>query len=151
VEAGLLDALPEAPTTFAVDLRLIPEASLAEGLDPALAEVRAWAAERSPTARLEAPPARSRTGYALPLDHPELLRLARILEQRLGARGIFGEYGGTDASSLAGLVTPRGAPLPAIVYGSMDRASHIHDAEESVDPRLLLGVAQTLVDFVQTG
>ncbi|HTT25942.1 MAG TPA: M20/M25/M40 family metallo-hydrolase [Thermoplasmata archaeon] len=148
VRAGLLDATARAPTTYAVDLRMIPEATQAEGLDPELASVRRWAATECPTAHLDAPPHRLRTGYALPLDDPSVGRLARLLAETLGAHGVFGEYGGTDASSLAGLKTPRGAPLPAIVFGSMDRPSRIHDAEESVDPRLLAGVVETIRRFV---
>ncbi len=148
VRAGLVDGTAVAPTTFAVDLRMIPEATREVGLDPELESVRQWAQQTCPTARLEAPPHRLRTGYALPLDDPNVGRLAAILAETMGAHGIYGEYGGTDASSLAGLTTPKGRPLPAIVFGSMDRPSRIHDAEESVDPRLLAGVSETIRQFV---
>jgi acetylornithine deacetylase/succinyl-diaminopimelate desuccinylase-like protein len=151
VAAGRLDDKAVAPVTFAVDIRMIPEASRADGLDQALEGVRAWARRMCPSARLEAPPHRLRTGYALPLDDPNVQRLAAILARTLGAHGVYGEYGGTDASSLAGLLTPSGAPLPAIVFGSMDRESHIHDAEESADPRLIAGVAETIREFVLGG
>jgi acetylornithine deacetylase/succinyl-diaminopimelate desuccinylase-like protein len=66
----------------------------------------------------------------------------------LGEAGLFGEYGGTDASSLRGLSTPSGAPLPALVFGSMDPEANIHDVDESVDPRLIAGVARTIERFV---
>ena len=80
---------------------------------------------------------------ALPVDDPSLQRLARILGETLGATGVKGEYGGTDASALRDLRTPRGAPLAALVFGSMDPESRIHDADESTDPRKIAGVATT--------
>ena len=64
--------------------------------------------------------------------------------------GVFGEYGGTDASALRGMTTPGGKPLPAIVVGSMDRDARIHDAEESADPRLLGVVQRLLVRCIET-
>jgi acetylornithine deacetylase/succinyl-diaminopimelate desuccinylase-like protein len=148
VAQGELDGAIVAPATFAVDLRLIPEATFAEGMDPVLEGIRAWARAECPSARIDAPSGRCRTGYALPLDDPHLRRIAAILEKTLDAHGSFGEYGGTDASSLSGVRTPDRRPLPAIVFGSMDRASRIHDAEESVDPQLLAGVAETIRRFV---
>ncbi|MFI5414003.1 MAG: hypothetical protein ACHQ0I_05415, partial [Candidatus Lutacidiplasmatales archaeon] len=59
------------------------------------------------------------------------------------------EYGGTDASSLRDLTTPRGAPLPALVFGCMDPEAHIHDAEESADPQKIAGVVQSILRFVR--
>ena len=76
-------------------------------------------------------------------------RLERLCREIFRAPGVFGEYGGTDASSLSGLRTPSGAPLPALVFGSMDRESHIHEAEESADPREIAHVAQLLERFVR--
>lgn len=146
--AGLIDLSRTGVTSFGVDLRLVPESPLDHGLEPVLAGIRTWNRANAPTARIDAPPARCRRGYALPLDDPHLQRLAGILSDTLGARGIFGEYGGTDASSLSDVKTPHGRPLPAIVFGSMDRASRIHDAEESADPRLLRGVAESIERFV---
>jgi hypothetical protein len=64
---------------------------------------------------------------------------------------VYGEYGGTDASSLAGIRTPTGAPLPALVFGSMDPPSRIHEAEESVDPRLLATVTAAIAAFAREG
>jgi len=148
-DRGLLDARPPGTTTFAVDLRLIPEMELADGLSAALGYLRSWAAMHSPAARIDAPPARCRSGYALPVDHPAAQKLARLLAETCGAHGIFGEYGGTDASALRGLSTPRGEPLPALVFGSMDPESHIHDAEESADPRKIAAVATTIERFVR--
>lgn len=146
---GLLDATARAPTTFAVDLRLVPEMRLEEGRDPVLAEVRRWIREAGLPARIEAPPGRCRRGYALPPDHPQVRKLDRILTSLLGEGGVSGEYGGTDASSLAEVRTRTGEPLPALVFGSMDRAAHIHEAEESVDPRLLGTVAEAIYRFVR--
>ena len=134
--------------TFAVDLRLIPEVALAPPLEAALDRVRRWAQVHSPEAVLEAPPARCRPGYSIPSGSGDLERLQRILAAEGGEAGIFGEYGGTDASSLASVRTPSGAPLPAIVFGSMDRASHIHEAEESIDPALMGTMVRTLYRFL---
>ncbi len=149
VDRGWVDPASVGEATYAVDLRLIPEMELAKGLAAALSYVRSWAAVRSPSARTEAPPARCRSGYALPVDHPAARKLERILEETLNAHGVRGEYGGTDASALVGLATPKGEPLPALVFGSMDPDSHIHDAEESTDPRLIAGVAATIERFVR--
>ncbi len=146
--AGLLAPGAGGATTFAVDLRLIPESTLAEGLDPVLAELKAWARREMPAARIEAPAARCRRGYCLPLDEPNLTRLAGILATTMGGHGIYGEYGGTDASSLADVIAPSGRPLPAIVFGSMDREARIHDAEESASPELLRGSSETIRRFV---
>jgi acetylornithine deacetylase/succinyl-diaminopimelate desuccinylase-like protein len=149
IDRGWVDPSPRGSTTFTVDLRMPPEMELDDGLRAALRFVRAGAANRSPHARIEAPPARCRSGYALPPDAPEALRLQRILADTVGSPGIFGEYGGTDASAIRGLLAPNGGALPAIVFGSMDIDSHIHDAEESVDPRLLAGVARAIERFVR--
>jgi acetylornithine deacetylase/succinyl-diaminopimelate desuccinylase-like protein len=71
-----------------------------------------------------------------------------LLREEFGASGVFGEYGGTDASSLATVRTPSGAPLPALVFGSMDRSANIHQAEESVDPSGLGSVIRTIERFI---
>ncbi len=149
IARGLVQAQVRAPAAFAVDLRLVPEMTLDQGREPVLAEVRAWIAAEHLPAKIDAPPPRCRRGYALPEGHPAIARLDRLLHEVLGEGGVFGEYGGTDASSLATLTTPGGAPLPALVFGSMDRAAHIHEAEESVDPRLLAGIAETIYRFVR--
>jgi acetylornithine deacetylase/succinyl-diaminopimelate desuccinylase-like protein len=147
-DRGWVDAHSLGTATYTVDLRLIPEMELDAGLAAALGYVRAWSASRSPKALVVAPPSRCRSGYALAPDHPQALKLARILGDTLGSRAVRGEYGGTDASSLRGLMTPKGEPLPAIVFGSMDPPSRIHDAEESADPVLLKGVCETIRRFV---
>ncbi len=149
VERGWLDGAGSAAATFTVDLRLIPEMELADGLRSADARFSEWERTHRSGARLVAPPSRCRSGYCLPVDHPAAQRLERILAETLGAHGIFGEYGGTDASALRDLTTPAGAPLPALVFGSMDPASHIHDAEESADPATIGGVARAIEQFVR--
>ena len=149
VAAGWLDVSAPVVATFAVDLRLLPEMALEGGRDEVLATAHRWIVSHEAAARLDAPPSRCRRGYALAPDHPMLRRLERILRAEGGEAGTFGEYGGTDASSLAEVRTPAGDPLPAIVMGSMDRDAHIHEAEESIDPRLLATVVRTIYRFVR--
>lgn len=149
VERGILDGRARGAASFTVDLRLIPEMELVTGLDAALRYVRAYIENRSPTARIAAPPARCRAGYSLPIDHPELLRLERILGETLGVHGVRGEYGGTDASALRDLTTPKGEPMPALVFGSMDPEAHIHDAEESAAPAKIAAVSVTIARFIR--
>jgi acetylornithine deacetylase/succinyl-diaminopimelate desuccinylase-like protein len=149
VDRGWIDGTARGRATFAVDLRLIPEMELANGLRAALSYVGAWSATHSPLARIDAPPARCRAGYALPVDHPAALKLERILRETLGVEGIRGEYGGTDASALRDLRTPANEPLPALVFGCMDPESHIHEAEESADPRKIAAVARSIERFVR--
>ena len=149
VERDLLDGRARGTAMFTVDLRLIPEMELKDGVDQALRYVHAFIDNRVPTARIEAPPARCRAGYSLPVDHPALLRLARILRETLGAGAIRGEYGGTDASALRDLTTPKGQPMPALVFGSMDHTSHIHDAEENAEPAKIAAVATTIERFLR--
>lgn len=148
-DEGWLDPAARGRATFAVDLRLTPEMTLEQGTEPALAQVQRALAEARIAGRIVAPPGRCRPGYALPLTHPALQRLERILTEEGGEKGIFGEYGGTDASTLATVRTPKGEPLPAIVFGSMDRAARIHDAEESADPRLIGAIARAVHRFIQ--
>jgi acetylornithine deacetylase/succinyl-diaminopimelate desuccinylase-like protein len=149
IDRDLIDGRAKGAAVFTVDLRLIPEMALEEGLEQALRYVRAYIDNRSPDARIYAPAARCRAGYSLPVDHPALVRLERILRDTLGAKGIFGEYGGTDASALRDLRTPAGEPLPALVFGSMDHTSHIHDAEENAEPAKIAAVAATIERFVR--
>ncbi len=149
IAAGWLDVSTPVTASFAVDLRLIPEMPLASGVDEVLATARRWIVTHEAAAKLEAPPSRARRGYALPPDHPAVRRLERILRSEGGEAGTFGEYGGTDASSLAEVRTPSGDPLPAIVFGSMDRAAHIHEAEESIDPKLMATIVRTIYRFVR--
>ena len=146
---GWLDPGQVLQGTFTVDLRLPPEMPIADALAATLDTGRAWIRARGLEATLEAPPARCRAGYAVPVDHPQVTKFQKILQETMGSPGIFGEYGGTDASALADLRLPSGAPLPAIVFGSMDREAHIHEAEESVDPKLIRQVAETIVRFVR--
>ncbi len=148
LQAGLIDDTALLDVTFSVDLRLTPEMPMESGLTAGLQYVRAWSQAHDPEALVEAPPGKSRGGYALPPDHPALLKLERILHDVFGASGVYGEYGGTDASSLIGLTTSSGAPLPALVFGLMDRTSHIHEAEENLDPAGVARVTETIRRFV---
>jgi acetylornithine deacetylase/succinyl-diaminopimelate desuccinylase-like protein len=149
IAAGWLDVSSPVAASFALDLRLIPEMALDRGRDEVLAKARRWIEGHDVAARLEAPPSRCRRGYALPPEHPQVRRLERILRAEGGEAGTFGEYGGTDASSLADVRTPSGEPLPAIVFGSMDRDAHIHEAEESIDPKLMGTIVRTIYRFLK--
>lgn len=134
--------------TFGVDLRLTPEMTLDHGLRLAREYCQGWCSAHDPDARVDAPADRARGGYALPPDHPAVRKMERILASVFGAHGVYGEYGGTDASSLSGLRTPAGDPLPALVFGLMDRASHIHEAEENLDPAQVARVTQVIRRYV---
>ncbi len=148
VADGVLDDGPLRSATYTVDLRLPPEMELDQGTSAALEAARQRAGPALGRVELVAPPSRCRPGYALRPDHPSAVRLERIVASELGEAGVFGEYGGTDASSLRGLLTPSGSPLPALVFGSMDPSSNIHDVDESVDPARIAGVARTIERFV---
>ncbi len=148
LELGKLEDAPVRSATFTVDVRLPPEMELADGSRQALDDVRRRAGPDAPRIRLEFPEERCRPGYALAAGEPSAVKLERIVRAELGEAGLYGEYGGTDASSLRGLLTPAGSPLPALVFGSMDPASNIHDVDESADPRLIAGVARTIERFV---
>ncbi|HTT15748.1 MAG TPA: M20/M25/M40 family metallo-hydrolase [Thermoplasmata archaeon] len=148
VGAGILEDGPLRRATYTVDLRLPPEMELADGTERALAEAKRSAGADAARLTVTAPPSRCRPGYALDPRDPSALRLETIVRAELGEGGLFGEYGGTDASSLRGLRTPGGAPMPALVFGSMDPAANIHDVDESADPRLIAGVARTIERFV---
>ncbi len=148
LQAGLLDDTSLLTATFGVDLRLTPEMSLDAGVHAALEYSRSWSAANDPDARVEAPADRARGGYAIRPDHPALLKMERILASLFGSKGVYGEYGGTDASSLLGLETPRGVPLPALVFGLTGRTSHIHEAEENLDPVGVARVTETIRRYV---
>ncbi len=148
-ERGHIDGRSIGVASFTVDLRLIPEMELEEALDRVRERLDADPAVRASGMKVEAPPGRRRAGYAVAVDHPAVEKLARTLKATFGVSGVYGEYGGTDASALRGLATPAGDPLPALVFGSMDPASHIHDAEESLDPRLFRGVVETIERYLR--
>ncbi|MCI4361118.1 MAG: M20/M25/M40 family metallo-hydrolase [Thermoplasmata archaeon] len=149
IAEGWLDVATPVEGSFAVDLRLLPEMTLESGRDEVLAIARRWIVTHEVGARLEAPESRCRRGYALSPDHPAVRRLERILRAEGGEAGTFGEYGGTDASSLAEVRTPSGDPIPAIVFGSMDREAHIHEAEESIDPAMMGAMVRTIYRFLR--
>ncbi|MCI4349722.1 MAG: M20/M25/M40 family metallo-hydrolase [Thermoplasmata archaeon] len=144
-----IDEATSGRATFSVDFRLIPEMAIDEVRGKLFARLEHWNAVRQPRAQFDAPPTRARGGYAAPLDHPAVRKLERLLRDAFGEGGVFGEYGGTDASTLVGITTPSGAPLPALVFGSMDRDAHIHEAEESVDPRMIAKVSETIERFAR--
>jgi acetylornithine deacetylase/succinyl-diaminopimelate desuccinylase-like protein len=148
LRAGLVDDSAPLVATYGVDLRLIPEMSLEGGMHAVLEATRKWSEAHDPEAQVVAPPERCRGGYALPPDQGALLKMERILHSIFGASGVYGEYGGTDASSLIGLRTRRGEPLPALVFGLMGRTSHIHEAEENLDPVGVARVTETIRRFV---
>ncbi|MFZ0699534.1 MAG: M20/M25/M40 family metallo-hydrolase [Thermoplasmata archaeon] len=145
----LVDLSTSAPASFTVDLRLPPEMDLTDGLTAALGEIRGWTARHAPSAQIVAPPSRCRPGYSLPPTHPAAVRLERLLHEVLGVEGIFGEYGGTDASAFRDLKTGAGEPIPALVFGSMDREAHIHEAEESAEPRLIGAISEVLYRYLR--
>jgi len=148
VAAGVIEDAPLRQATFTVDLRLPPEMELADGTGRAIADARRRLGADAGQVDLVAPPSRCRPGYALRPDHPAAVRLERILRTQFGEAGMFGEYGGTDASSLREARTPSGDPMPAIVFGSMDPEANIHDVDESADPRKVAGVARAIERFV---
>jgi acetylornithine deacetylase/succinyl-diaminopimelate desuccinylase-like protein len=148
VRDGRVSARALGKATFSVDLRLIPEMTIEPVRTQLLSRIEAWIAARGIPARIAAPIERGRGGYSVPADHPAVRKLELLTRTILGEGGVFGEYGGTDASSLAGARTPRGDRMPALVFGSMDRAAHIHEAEESVDPRLIAGVSAVIERFI---
>jgi acetylornithine deacetylase/succinyl-diaminopimelate desuccinylase-like protein len=145
----LLDPGARGTWTFGVDLRLTPEMTVAQGRDAAFDFVLSRTRASLPQSRLDAPPPRQRGGYALDPSHPAVVRLSRILGRTMGNAGVFGEYGGTDASSLVDVPARAGGSLAAPVFGSMDPEARIHEAEESVDPRLLAAVVDSIVEFVR--
>ena len=113
-----------------------------------LQRVERWIASRQIPARIAAPVERARGGYSVPADHPALLKLERLTRATFREKGVYGEYGGTDASSLSDDRTPRGDRIPALVFGSMDREARIHEAEESVDPRSIALVSEIIERYV---
>lgn len=97
------------------------------------------------------PPGRARSGYFLSPTDPVALRIQRVFSEVSGRPiGIYGEYGGTDASALRDITTPDGRHLPAVVLGSMDPAANMHDAEESLDPNRFREVVDLLVRLAET-
>ena len=148
LEQGTLPDGALRSATYTVDLRLPPEMELPDATSQAFRDVARRAGDEATRFDLTAPPARCRPGYSLPPEHPAAAKLERIVRAELGQAGLFGEYGGTDASSLRGLTSRSGGALPALVFGSMDDAANIHDVDESVDPRLIAGVSRTIERFV---
>jgi acetylornithine deacetylase/succinyl-diaminopimelate desuccinylase-like protein len=149
-QAGVLDpTLPEVGA-FTLDLRSPPEMPSDDVLALFDNRFRLLRSEL-PGATYKAPDSRRRSGYALDPGHPAVVAVRRAFERVKGGEvGVFGEYGGTDASSLRDVRTPKGEPLPAIVVGAMDPEARIHDADENVDPALLGLVQNLLVEVLRT-
>lgn len=153
IEAIHTGALPDGEVgagTMTLDLRSPPEMVAQQALDIFQNYFRRIEDE-VPGTRAEVPPGRERSGYFISPDHPRVRALQKIYEEVSGHPiGIYGEYGGTDASALREITTPAGQPLPVVVLGGMDAQAHIHDAEESIDPRYLDEVTRLLVRWVRT-
>lgn len=144
------DPAPLMKGQITLDLRSPPEMEAREAFHQVQERVRDLARE-VPGARASAPASRVRSGYALAPELPLVARFRDVYQEVAGRPiGIFGEYGGTDASAFRDLRTPAGHPLPAVVFGSMDHEAHIHDAEEGLVPSYLREVEALLVRFVET-
>ena len=149
-EKSWVDPSGLSVASFAVDLRLTPEMTLEAGISEGLGTVRSWISANDTRARVDAPPGRCRGGYYLPPDDPKVLRLERFAlrgGRRLRASS-ESTAGRMSAVPLASLSTPVRSPLAALVFGSMDREAHIHEAEESVDPKVLRQVSETIYRFI---
>jgi acetylornithine deacetylase/succinyl-diaminopimelate desuccinylase-like protein len=148
VEKGRVSERALGVGTFTVDLRLIPEMTVEPVRTDVLSHVERAIESRRLPARIAAPVERARGGYSVAADDPALLKLERLMRAVFRESGVFGEYGGTDASSLADERTPRGDRIPALVFGSMDRVARIHEAEESVDPKAIAKVSEIIERYV---
>lgn len=149
-QEGLLDGAVHETGSYTLDLRSPPEMPSEDVMALFDNRFRLLKSELS-GASYQSPPSRRRSGYALDPGHPAVLSVRRAFEKVTGGEvGVFGEYGGTDASALRDMKTPEGRPLPAIVVGAMDHDARIHDAEESVNPALLGVVQDLLFRYVST-
>jgi acetylornithine deacetylase/succinyl-diaminopimelate desuccinylase-like protein len=150
LQQGILAEGEVAAGTMTLDLRSPPEMEA----EQALAIFRNYflrLENEVPGATAVVPPGRERSGYFVSPQNPRILLLQKTYEEVAGRPiGIYGEYGGTDASALRKIQTPKGDPLPVVVLGAMDPPAHIHDAEESIDPRYLNEVTRLLVRWVET-
>ncbi len=150
-DRGIVDLSAKGTGEMTLDLRSPPEMEASRAVSTFREYFRAEIESTVAGARLEAPVDRTRSGYFLPVDHPMVRRVENVYEEVAHRPvGVYGEFGGTDASALRTLRTPGGAPLPAIVFGAMDARAHIHDAEESLDPARLREVVELLVRMVET-
>jgi acetylornithine deacetylase/succinyl-diaminopimelate desuccinylase-like protein len=152
-EAIRKDLLSEALVSkgeMTLDLRSPPEMEYSQALDIFNNSFRAFELE-IPGAKAVVPPGRARSGYFLSPTDARARNVQKLYSEVSGRQvGIYGEYGGTDASALRALTTPSGEPMPAVVFGSMDKDANIHDAEESLDPRYFNEVVQLLIRWIET-
>jgi acetylornithine deacetylase/succinyl-diaminopimelate desuccinylase-like protein len=150
IRRDLISDIPVTKGELTLDLRSPPEMEYSQALDIFDNNFRSLELEM-PGAKAVVPPGRARSGYFLSAADARAKRIQQIYEKVSGRKvGIFGEYGGTDASALRDLTTPSGEPMPAVVFGSMDQDANIHDAEESIDPRYYNEVVQLLIRWVET-
>ncbi len=150
VREGIVQDHPLRDAVLTLDLRSPPEMEAANAFGIFEGHFRSLQTDVAGASAV-VPPGRARSGYFLSPQDPEATRIQGIFQEVAGRPiGIYGEYGGTDASSLREIRTPSGRPMPAVVLGSMDEDAHMHDAEESIDPRYFREVVDLLVRWVRT-
>jgi len=150
IHKDLLAESQVAKAELTLDLRSPPEMESVQAMDIFNNSFRALELE-VPGAKAVVPPGRARSGYFLSPADARAKKIQQIYREVSGRQiGIFGEYGGTDASALRELTTPSGEPMPAVVLGSMDKEANIHDAEESLDPRYYNEVVELLIRWVES-
>lgn len=149
LQAGALEDGRVESATMTLDLRSPPEMEAEQALEIFRNYFRQLENEVAGV-KADVPPGRERSGYFISPSDPRVESLRRIFSEVSGRTvGIYGEYGGTDASALRRITTPRGDPMPVVVVGAMDETAHIHDAEESLDPRYFHEVIRLLTTWVE--
>jgi acetylornithine deacetylase/succinyl-diaminopimelate desuccinylase-like protein len=149
VRRGVLEDEPVKEGAMTLDLRSPPEMESASAYGIFESHFRALQTDVAGVTAI-VPPGRARSGYFLSPTDPVALRIQKLFTEVSGRPiGIYGEYGGTDASALRNITTPDGKPLPAVVLGSMDQAANMHDAEESLDPNRFREVVDLLVRLAE--
>lgn len=149
IEAGLLEDSPVEAGSLTLDMRSPPEMESSEAISIFMNYFQRLRDEVE-GAKAMVPPGRDRSGYFISANDPRVVEIERIYSEVCGRSvGIYGEYGGTDASTLRHLKTPAGDPMPVVVVGAMDDDAHIHDAEESIHPRCFNEVVELLVRWAE--
>jgi hypothetical protein len=147
--AGVLGDSALRSGSMTLDLRSPPEMEVTEALAIFTNYFERLRSE-VPGAHAVVPPGRERSGYFMKPTDPRVVELEHLFDSVSGRKvGTYGEYGGTDASALRYLTTPTGEPMPVVVVGAMDDEAHIHDAEESLEPRLFHEVVELIVRWVK--